>query len=82
MTTIPAARSEHRHAPAAGLRAHSTALRAHADRLRVSAEALTWQGPEAEAFRRHVETLAARCTVAADGLTLSATHLEAYERPR
>ncbi|MER6196121.1 hypothetical protein ABT234_01905 [Streptomyces sp. NPDC001586] len=82
MTTIPAARSEHRHAPVTGLRAHSAALRAHADRLRASAEALTWQGPEAEAFRHRVETLAARCTAAADGLTLSATHLEAYERPR
>ncbi|KOG45554.1 hypothetical protein ADK75_31190 [Streptomyces virginiae] len=82
MTTIPAARSEDRRAPVAGLSAHSTALRAHADRLRASAEAIDRRGPEAEAFRRQVETLAARCVTAADGLTLSATHLEAYERPR
>ncbi|MFI7353890.1 hypothetical protein ACIBTP_08080 [Streptomyces avidinii] len=82
MTTIPAARSGNGRAPTAGLRAHSTALRAHADRLRASAEALAWEGPEADAFRRQVETLAARCATAADGLTLSATHLEAYEGPR
>ncbi|KOU27851.1 hypothetical protein [Streptomyces sp. WM6368] len=50
--------------------------------LRASAEAIDRRGPEAEAFRRQVETLAARCVTAADGLTLSATHMEAYERPR
>ncbi|MFD9517061.1 hypothetical protein [Streptomyces sp. NPDC059979] len=82
MTTIPAARSEQRHAPVDGLSAHSTALRHHAERLRASAAARTRQGQEAEAFRHGVETLAVRCVAAADGQTRSATHLEAYERPR
>ncbi|MEJ8640825.1 hypothetical protein WKI68_03850 [Streptomyces sp. MS1.HAVA.3] len=55
MTTIPAARSEQRHAPVDGLRAHSTALRHHAERLRASAAALDWKGrkrtPSAAAWR-------------------------------
>ncbi|MFD6967510.1 hypothetical protein [Streptomyces sp. NPDC059979] len=80
MTTIPAARSEQRHAPVDGLRAHSTALRHHAERLRASAAALDWKGPEADAFRRRVEDLAERCATAADGLTRSAAHLDAHVR--
>ncbi|MBW5484503.1 hypothetical protein [Streptomyces bambusae] len=49
----------------AGLHAHADALREHARRLLAAGDALVWQGPEADAFRRRVTELAGRCSTAA-----------------
>ncbi|KOU16639.1 hypothetical protein ADK52_33135 [Streptomyces sp. WM6372] len=85
MTAVPAPRTERearRCEPAEGLRAHSAALLRHAERLRAGAVALDWKGPQAEAFRWRIETLADRCATAAAGLARSAEQLDAALRSR
>ncbi|MGW0750139.1 hypothetical protein [Streptomyces sp. NPDC002587] len=64
----------HPHRPA-GLRGHATALRSHAVRLRATTAAPAWRGPQSEALRAEVETLAGRCATAATGLALAAAQL-------
>lgn len=62
--------------PAEGLRNQASTLREHAHRLINATADLNWHGPQADAFRNHVNELAQRCRTAAEGLALSATHLE------
>ncbi|MFJ5551260.1 hypothetical protein [Streptomyces sp. NPDC093225] len=58
--------------PGTSLLAHAESLRTQADRLRAAVASLAWTGPDADALRARVTTLAARCDTAATALARGA----------